>query len=65
MTRDYYLEGYIHGPPSDEAARIDAEIAAGVICPLCDIHCEYDAWHKEGSYVALAVCPMCDWETEF
>ena len=65
IARDYLDEGYTHGPPNDEVGRMDAQAAECVACPYCRIHCEYDAWHKEGSYIALAVCPMCDWETEF
>ena len=65
MNRDYYMEGYTHGPPNDEVGRMDAEIAECATCPHCGAQCQYDAWHKEGSYIALVVCPECDWDREF
>lgn len=63
--RDYWLEGYQPGAPSEDAEKIDVAVAESVICPYCGSRCQYAGWHKEGSYIALAVCPECDWDREF
>ena len=56
---------YIPGAPSEEIEGMDARIAEKVLCPYCGTRCDYEAWHTEGSYVALAVCAACGWEQEF
>jgi len=56
---------YTYGAPSEEVAREDAKIAEKMFCPYCGTRCDYEAWHMDGSYVALAVCAACGWEREF
>lgn len=63
--QDYRYEGYTYGPPDYEVALIDRPLAEKVICRFCKCHCEYEAWHKPGSYIALAVCPECGWTQEY
>ena len=65
LVRDYWAEGYRRGAPSQEAADIDSHIAEKMPCPYCGTRCDYEAWHKVGSYIALAVCAACGWEREF
>lgn len=64
-VRDYWAEGYYPGAPTLEAEEIDSKIAEQIRCPICGGRCGYDAWHKEGSYIALAVCGDCGYEQEF
>lgn len=54
--KDFLAQGYRPGAPTMEAQMIDAEIAEGVKCRECGGDCHYEAWHKLGSYIALAVC---------
>ena len=56
---------YKLGAPSDEVAEMDARMAEKIVCPYCGTHCDYEPWHKKGSYIALAVCAACGWEREF
>lgn len=61
----FYDPEYTRGAPSEEVAEMDARIAEKIICPYCGTRCDYEAWHMEYSYVALAVCAACGWEREF
>jgi len=65
LYHDYLAEGYKHGAPTLEVEEMDAGIAEQAICPICGGQCGYDAWHKDGSYIALVVCSVCGWEQEF
>jgi transcription elongation factor Elf1 len=56
---------YTYGAPSEEIAKNDARIAEKIPCPYCGTRCYYEAWHREGSYIALAVCDSCGWYVEF
>ena len=55
---------YQHGAPSPEAEQIDSEMASRMTCE-CGNGMRYDAWHRPGSYIALAVCPKCGREVAF
>ena len=51
-------QGYRPGAPSSKAEEIDAEVVDGTICK-CGAEMHYEAWHKPGEYIALAVCSRC------
>jgi transcription elongation factor Elf1 len=65
LTMPYQSEGYQYGAPSLEIEELDGEIAEKIPCPKCNGSCHYEAWHKSGSYIALAVCNDCGHETAF
>jgi len=62
---DYWAEGYMAGAPSYEAFEIDTQVATNMKCSKCGGECYYEGWHKEGSYIALAICRVCGNEMEF
>jgi len=62
---DHYLaHGYQFGAPSLEAEMIDMEQAEGMRCK-CGGRMRYAGFHREGSYIALAICDGCGAEREF
>lgn len=66
MTLHELLDtGYRQRQPAGTCYQIDAEIAFGMYCPKCGARCVYEGWHKNGSYIALAVCRDCGHEEEF
>ena len=59
------IYGYDWGAPTPEAESIDQEIAGGMKCPLCAGPCNYEGYHRPGSYIAMAICLSCGHEQEF
>ena len=59
------MEGYQRGAPTFAAEEIDRPIAEAMTCRKCKTKMRYEAYHRQGSYIALAVCPKCGREIEF
>ena len=57
--------GYKWGAPTTEVENIDAAIVAKMRCPKCGSKMHYDGYHKNNSYIALAVCNLCKHQIEF
>ena len=65
LRMPYQDPEYEYGAPSWEIEELDGEIAESMTCPLCGGSCRYEPYHKEGSYIALAVCNDCGHEQAF
>jgi len=59
------MEGYKHGAPNRTVEEIDRPIAEAMVCKKCQSKMQYEAYHRTGSYIALAICPKCGREVEF
>ena len=62
---DLTLDGYRHGAPSAEAEAMDGAEARRMTCQACGAPCRFDAYHRPGSYIALAICVDCGYVEAF